>query len=172
LRRADYVAELTRAVNAGEFLGDRTEIIATEIDFLIDLHGHSIGGRIDRVDRSPDGISAVDYKSSSVKPPPVSDREGRKLDLQIAVYLAALREMYPLENIASGTYYSLSARKHFKADIPPDELLSEFINNVVSAPLTGGLHVRPISSETCAFCDYDRVCRNGSRIVRKEAAAK
>jgi ATP-dependent helicase/DNAse subunit B len=172
MRRADYVAELTRAVESADFLPAGSEIAATEQEFLVMLHDLRIRGRIDRVDRSAQGITAVDYKTSSKKPDAVRDREGRKLDLQIAVYLNALAELYPDENIAGGVYYSLSSRKYFPAEPADDAELKNFLVGVVDAPKTGSLAVRPISKKTCEYCDYDQLCRNGSRIARKEASAQ
>ena len=172
LRRAEYVARLTRAVNAEGFLPEGSEIIATEQDFTVMLHDLQIRGRIDRVDRTIDGLVAVDYKNAKKKPDPVSDREGRKLDLQIAVYLAALKRLYPDDTVAGGTYYSLSSCKGFPADVAEEAVLKGFLEGVTAAPRTGSLPVHPVSSNTCTYCDYDQLCRNGSRIVRKEAAAQ
>ena len=170
MRRADHVAELTRAVEAADFLPVGSEILAAEQSFLVTLHGLRLRGRIDRVDRSAAGVVAVDYKTSSKKPDPVRDRDGRKLDLQIAVYLAALAELYPQANVSNGVYYSLSSCKSFAADAADELVLRDFLAAVVEAPQTGSLPVRPLSKQTCEYCDYDPLCRNGSRIARKEAA--
>lgn len=170
LRRAEYVDRLTRAVNAADFLPERSEIAATEQEFEVTIHDLKIRGRIDRIDRTPNGLTAVDYKNGGKKPDSVCDREGRKLDLQIAVYLAALRSLYPREKVAGGFYYSLSSRKSFAADTAEEIVLKEFLEGILEAPRTGSLPVRPISAKACTYCDYDQLCRTGSRIVRKEAA--
>lgn len=172
LIKAEYLAALTRAVKAVDFLRDGCEIAATEKEFTVDLHGLKVRGRIDRVDRTPGGLVAVDYKSGKDKPKPAKDRDGRKLDLQLAVYLAAMKMLYPGENVAGGVYYSLAACKTHKGSAAEDGLLREFLAAVVEAPRTGSLAVRPISKDTCTYCDYDHLCRKGARLLRKEAAAR
>jgi RecB family exonuclease len=170
--RTQYVAELTKAVMAPDFLPEGATIAATEQEFQIGLHGLGVRGRIDRVDRTDQGMTAVDYKTSSRKPDPVKDRDGRKLDLQIAVYLAALRQLYPQMPAIGGAYYSLSARKRFSSDAVDDDVLRAFLAGVTGTPGTGSLPVRPISPDACTFCDYDPLCRKSSRLARKEAVAE
>jgi CRISPR/Cas system-associated exonuclease Cas4 (RecB family) len=157
---------------APDFLPEGATIAATEQEFQIGLHGLRVRGRIDRVDRTDQGMTAVDYKTSSRKPDPVKDRDGRKLDLQIAVYLAALRQLYPQMPAIGGAYYSLSARKRFSSDAVDDDVLRAFLEGVTGTPGTGSLPVRPISPDACTFCDYDPLCRKSSRLARKEAAAE
>ena len=172
LRRADYTAYLTRAVRAADFLHEGSEILATEKEFRITLHGLILRGRIDRIDHTPDGIAAVDYKTSGSKPEPVRNLKGDKIDLQLAVYYAALKELYQNEEIAAGSYYSLSGRKTFHPEQADDNVLYKFFESVIEAPRTGSLPVRPVAVSTCRYCDYDQLCRNGSRIIRKGASSK
>jgi superfamily I DNA/RNA helicase/RecB family exonuclease len=65
------------------------QALASEIDFAIEVGGHLIRGRIDRIDRLGDGIALLDYKTGRTL---ASDEEAGS-SLQLAIYyLAALRD--------------------------------------------------------------------------------
>ena len=63
--------------------------LAFEIDFAIEVGGHLIRGRIDRIDRLGDGIALLDYKTGRTLA--TEDQAGSSLQLAI-YYLAALRD--------------------------------------------------------------------------------
>lgn len=63
--------------------------LAFEIDFAIEVGGHLIRGRIDRIDRLGDGIALLDYKTGRS----LATEEQAGSSLQLAIYyLAALRD--------------------------------------------------------------------------------
>jgi superfamily I DNA/RNA helicase/RecB family exonuclease len=69
--------------------GPASEALAFEIDFTIEVGRHLVRGRIDRVDRSGDGIALLDYKTART---PASETDAAN-SLQLAIYyLAALRD--------------------------------------------------------------------------------
>jgi len=65
------------------------QALAFEIDFDIEVGGHRIRGRIDRIDRLGDGMALLDYKTG--RTPATEEQAGGSLQLAI-YYLAALRD--------------------------------------------------------------------------------
>ncbi len=81
------------------------------VELTAGRHRIRLRGKIDRVDRVNAGLLAVDYKTGAL--PAAKDiREAR--DLQLALYAAALEEMFP-EPSAGGAYHGVreGARRHF-----------------------------------------------------------
>jgi superfamily I DNA/RNA helicase/RecB family exonuclease len=70
--------------------GDARRALRFEVGFEMEVGGHLVRGRIDRVDPGPDGgIVLLDYKTARY---PASDEEAER-SLQLAIYyLAALRD--------------------------------------------------------------------------------
>ncbi len=69
--------------------GAARQALRFEIAFEMEVAGHVVRGRIDRVDRAADGIVLVDYKTART---PATEEEARR-SLQLAIYyLAALRD--------------------------------------------------------------------------------
>jgi len=72
----------------------------------VDVGGIRISGRIDRVDAAPGGspVFVVDYKSGSQSYGP---RFAENRALQVPLYLAALRALWPEVQVAGGAYAAL-----------------------------------------------------------------
>jgi len=61
--REVYLAQLERAVRAEDFALPGAEIAQTEARFTGEWQGFEVVGRVDRIDRTPEGLVFVDYKS-------------------------------------------------------------------------------------------------------------
>ena len=87
----------------GRGAGGRTEVYGR-------WAGFRLRGSIDRVEPRPDGLIAIDYKTSSKAPLGVQNEAGKaNIDLQLPIYLnVALAELYPDDPPASRRYYSLT----------------------------------------------------------------
>jgi ATP-dependent helicase/DNAse subunit B len=128
-------------------------------------------GYIDRVDDTPAGLLAIDYKTSSAPPKGVKNEAGRtKIDIQLPLYMkVALPILYPGRPIAGGIYYSLTKGKPLgSVSSEYTTELDAFAEKVKQILLTGNYAVEPDADRhACIYCDYDIVCRKGQRLYRK-----
>jgi len=169
-RRFEHIKILTRAIQTPDFLQSGAEILALETDFVGEWYGLKVRGRVDRVDRTAQGLLLLDYKTSSQPPVGVKDESGKaNLDLQLPLYIhLAQTTLFPGKQV-DGAYYSLiKGKKLYKAK-PNQETLSAMADRVKNHLETGYYPVEPdIEQQACRSCPYNLVCRKGSRNSRKE----
>jgi DNA helicase-2/ATP-dependent DNA helicase PcrA len=125
-----------------------------ERKFDIRIGPHHVRGRVDRVDRLPDGShELIDYKTGERK----SEAELEN-DLQLALYRLAAREAWDLEVGAGSYYYVLDAEK-VAAPVRPDdaERVERTVLEVGEGVTSQDFEPRP-SPTTCGWCDYRLVC--------------
>jgi DNA helicase II / ATP-dependent DNA helicase PcrA len=148
-----------RAVEALEryWADDRrseAEPVWFERSFAFRLGQHLLRGRVDRVDRHPDGTyELIDYKTGKAK-----SAEDLREDIQLSLYQMGARESWRLETSAQSYLYVLSGEK------VPVEHSDEELERVKStvAEIAGGILKQQFeptpSSEICRFCDYRIIC--------------
>ena len=125
-----------------------------ERSFSFHLGPHLLRGRVDRVDRLPDGrYELIDYKTG--KPKSAADlRE----DVQLSLYQMGARESWDLETSAQSYYYVLDNEK-VPVEHSEDEL--ERVRGTVST-IADGIMAQEFeptpSPEICSFCDYRIIC--------------
>ncbi len=160
--REVYLAQLERAVRAEGFALPGAEVAQTEARFAGEWQGFEIVGRVDRVDRTPEGLVFIDYKSTASAPKP---------DLQLSVYReAAAPALFPGEPVQDAYYYSLRRAERIKAKEPSAEAL-ESMAEEMKTNLEGGRLPPDVLQRVCSFCEFDLVCRRGPRLDRKETEA-
>lgn len=142
------------------FLPSDNQIIDRERDFRIQWYDLKIKGKIDRLDRTSTGIEVIDYKSSSSPPVGIKDESGKaNIDLQIPLYIDAMAQEYPEENI-NAVYYSLSKCKPIRRNKTNPEDLEKFAYRVKQHLTEGNYPVEPdIQFKACNYCSFDLVCR-------------
>jgi superfamily I DNA/RNA helicase/RecB family exonuclease len=138
--------------------------LAIEVGFDIDVGGHAVRGRIDRVDRAEDGegIILLDYKTARSIP---SEAEAAR-SLQLAIYyLAALRDpelaafgppvemqlVYPAEQ---------RGRRFRRVAQRPDDDHAERVERRLLPLLEGAAAERfePDPHADCRFCAFKTIC--------------
>jgi RecB family exonuclease len=125
----------------------------------VDLGGIRISGRIDRVDAPPGGspVFVIDYKSGVQSYGP---RFAEKRALQVPLYLAALRVLWPEVEVAGGAYAALgdlTVRGAVRADLATQVgWLSEKCY----------MHPADLDAEVEACLDLARVAAEGIRLGR------
>ncbi len=131
-----------------------SEPVAFERSFAFKLGPHLLRGRVDRVDRLPDGRhELIDYKTGK----PKTALELRE-DVQLSLYQMGARESWGLETSAQSYYYVLDGEK------VPVEHSEEELDRVRStvAEIAGGITRQEFdptpSYEICSFCDYRIIC--------------
>jgi ATP-dependent helicase/DNAse subunit B len=172
LARSEHLKALRRAVESDAFITAGAKPVAVEKKYEGEWCGLAMNGFIDRVDHSPDGILAIDYKTGSAKPKGIKNELGKmSVDVQLPIYIkVALPALYPESPVAGGSYYSLTTRKPLAevgSDYPPE--LDTFAEKVKQILKDGTYPVDPdMDRYACMYCDYDIVCRKGQRLYRKE----
>jgi len=130
------------------------EPVWLERKFDIRVGEHHVRGRVDRVDRLPDGShELIDYKTGERK----SEAE-LESDLQLALYRLAARQAWEIEAGAGSYYYVLDAEK-VAAPVRADdaERVERTVLQVGEGILGQDFEPRP-SPKVCSWCDYRLIC--------------
>jgi DNA helicase-2/ATP-dependent DNA helicase PcrA len=130
------------------------EPVWLERKFDIRIGPHHVRGRIDRVDRLPDGThELIDYKTGERK-----SEAALENDLQLALYRLAAREAWGLEAGSGSYYYVLDAEKVAAPTKPDDaERVERTVLAVGEGVLGQDFEPRPAPT-TCGWCDYRLIC--------------
>ncbi len=137
---------------------DPAEPVWFERSFSFRLGPHMLRGRVDRVDRLPDGgYELIDYKTGRPKTP-----TQLRDDVQLALYSLAAREAWDLDASQQSYLYVLDDEK---VPLPPAvdrEWVSDTVLSVGEGILAQGFEPTP-SYAACSMCDYRIVCPAAER---------
>ncbi|HET8815198.1 MAG TPA: ATP-dependent DNA helicase [Solirubrobacterales bacterium] len=130
------------------------EPVWLEKKFDFKVGDHHVRGRVDRVDRLPDGdYELIDYKTGERK-----SEEELASDLQLALYRMAAREAWGIEASTGSYYYVLDAEKVPAPTRPDDaERVERTVLQVGEGILSQDFEPRP-SPAVCSWCDYRLIC--------------
>jgi len=130
------------------------EPVWLEKKFDFKVGDHHVRGRVDRVDRLPDGdYELIDYKTGERK-----STEELDDDLQLALYRMAAREAWGIEASTGSYYYVLDAEKVPAPTRPDDaERVERTVLQVGEGILSQDFEPRP-SPKVCSWCDYRLIC--------------
>jgi DNA helicase II / ATP-dependent DNA helicase PcrA len=142
------------------FRSEDSKPVWFERSFTFKLGPHLLRGRVDRVDRLPDGeYELIDYKTGRPK-----SSEQLLDDVQLSLYAVGAREAWSLDSSSQAYYYVLDDQK---VSIPADqgdrsEWIREVAMEVAAGILSQGFEPTP-SYEACAVCDYRLMCPAAER---------
>jgi DNA helicase-2/ATP-dependent DNA helicase PcrA len=130
------------------------EPVWLERKFDFKVGDHHVRGRVDRVDRLPDGdYELIDYKTGERK-----SEEDLENDLQLALYRMAAREAWGIEASTGSYYYVLDGDKVAAPTKPDDaERVERTVLQVGEGILSQDFEPRP-SPSVCSWCDYRLIC--------------
>jgi DNA helicase II / ATP-dependent DNA helicase PcrA len=133
---------------------DAGEPVWFERSFSFRMGPHLLRGRVDRVDRLPDGrYELIDYKTGKAK----SATELRE-DVQLSLYQMGARESWGVETSAQSYYYVLENEKvpveHSEEEL---ERVRGTVSEIAEGIMAHRFEPQP-SPEICPFCDYRIVC--------------
>ena len=141
------------------FQGEAAEPVWFERSFSFNMGPHVLRGRVDRVDRLPDGgYELIDYKTGRPKRP-----ADLRDDVQLALYAVGARESWHLDAARQSYYYVLDDAK-VPVDFSEDE--REWITDTVLEVADGiqGQGFEPTPSfSACSICDYRIACPAAER---------
>ena len=125
-----------------------------ERSFNFRIGPHQVRGRVDRVDRTPEGgFELIDYKTGERAPAPIPSG-----DVQIALYRLGAREAWQVE-ADSGSYWYVLDDERVPVPAQPDD--AERVERTVLEVAAGiegqDFEPRP-SHQVCSWCDYRLIC--------------
>jgi DNA helicase II / ATP-dependent DNA helicase PcrA len=141
------------------FRDDDSEPLWFEKAFSFRMGAHTLRGRVDRVDRLPDGdYELIDYKTGR----PRSAAQLRE-DVQLSLYAVGAREAWGLESSRQSYLYVLDDAK---VPLPAEEVdrdwITETVFEVADGILAQGFEPTP-SYAACSICDYRIACPAAER---------
>jgi len=131
-----------------------SEPVWLEKKFDFKVGEHHVRGRVDRVDRHPDGeYELIDYKTGERK-----SAEELESDLQLALYRMAAHEAWEIDAATGSYYYVLDGDKVAAPTKPDDaERVERTVLQVGEGILGQDFEPRP-SPTVCSWCDYRLIC--------------
>jgi DNA helicase II / ATP-dependent DNA helicase PcrA len=131
-----------------------SEPVWFERSFAFRMGPHLLRGRVDRVDRHPDGsYELIDYKTGKSK----TESELRE-DVQLSLYQMGARESWRLETSAQSYFYVLSGEKvPVKHSAEELDRVRATVSEIAGGILKQRFEPTP-SPEICRFCDYRIIC--------------
>ncbi|HEY7892680.1 MAG TPA: ATP-dependent DNA helicase [Solirubrobacteraceae bacterium] len=144
----------------GELERQSAEPVWFERSFSFRLGPHHLRGRVDRVDRLPDGTyELIDYKTS--RPKSAADL---KEDVQLSLYALAAQEAWQLDATQQAYHYVLDSQKVL---VPAREeadagWITATVMEVGEGILAQEFEPTP-SHSVCSMCDYRIVCPAAER---------
>jgi DNA helicase-2/ATP-dependent DNA helicase PcrA len=130
-----------------------------ERSFSFQLGPHVIRGRVDRVDRRPDGsYEVIDYKTGRSK-----TAAELQSDVQLSIYQMGARESWGVETSAHSYYYVMTAEKVPVAH--SDEELDRVRATIeeIGAGISRQDFQPTPTQEICSFCDFRIICPAAER---------
>ena len=130
-----------------------------ERSFSFRMGPHTLRGRVDRVDRLPDGDhELIDYKTGRPR-----TAAALREDIQLSLYAVAAREAWGLEAAQQAYLYVLDDEK---VRVPREEIDPAWITETVMTVAEGiqGQGFEPTPSQAaCSMCDYAIACPAAER---------
>jgi DNA helicase-2/ATP-dependent DNA helicase PcrA len=125
-----------------------------ERSFAFRIGPHLLRGRVDRVDRHPDGsFELIDYKTGKARTP-----SQLKDDIQLPLYHIGARQSWKLEASRQSYYYLLDSEK---VPIEPNEeqvtRIEQPATAVAEGILSQSFEATP-SYAACSTCDFRLIC--------------
>jgi DNA helicase-2/ATP-dependent DNA helicase PcrA len=153
--RAPSLQELGRNYLRRAFdQGDLKKALLLEQPFSLPIDGLRVTGRIDRVDRLPDGgYEVIDYKTGSAR-----RAQDLQRDLQLGIYAMAAKEVFRFDPLTLSFYY-LETGERVSVEKPADRLAEDraMIRRAAEGIAAELFPARP-DRVKCAGCDFRLLC--------------
>ena len=141
------------------FAGDQGSPVWFERSFSFRIGPHLLRGRVDRVDRHPDGsYELIDYKTGRARTP-----SQLKDDIQLSLYQLGARESWKLDSARQSYYYVLDDERVPLAPSQEDVIrITDTATEVASGILNQEFEPQP-SFGACSICDFQLICPAAER---------
>jgi RecB family exonuclease len=153
---------------------DKKKSIATEHRFIVKVGNHTLGGAIDRIDRTESGFEIIDYKTSR-KIPPQKEIDN---DLQLSIYLRAFITQWPslFERLGDTAKITLSL-EYLRHNLRLSTTRTQDDLKKIDADILGIIYqvqeaekqknFEPHLNPLCDWCDYQKICPLWSHKFKK-----
>jgi len=127
--------------------------IGLEKSFVLDIDGIKLRGKIDRIDKLPDGkLEIIDYKTGTTKTQKEVDN-----DVQMTIYTMAATEALKIKPDMLSLYFLESGDKLSTNRTQKQvDAQKEIIKEVVEGIRKGNFEPKP--GHECRWCDYKSIC--------------
>jgi len=133
----------------------KNELVGTEIPFDVKIGEITFTGRIDRLEKNPDGkYEIVDFKSGST----VKSKNKAKVDPQLNIYAKAIEKIKG-ELPAKASLFYVEKDKMVEYEVSPESVAEalEPIAEMTKKILAEKFEPTP-SPGACMFCSYQSIC--------------
>ncbi|MEH2170130.1 MAG: PD-(D/E)XK nuclease family protein [Nostoc sp.] len=128
--------------------------LTVENEFSGEWHGLNIKGLIDRIDRTPQGLVLLDYKTSSEAPRGIKNESGKaNVDIQLPLYIHfGSTTLFRGETVHETYYYSVTKGKKLFKKQPSQETLEAIAQKIKTFLQTGYYAVKPdVEQYACQY---------------------
>jgi DNA helicase-2/ATP-dependent DNA helicase PcrA len=141
------------------FAGERGAPVWFERNFSFRIGPHLLRGRVDRVDRLPDGsYELIDYKTGRARTP-----SQLRDDIQLSLYQIGARESWKLDSSRQSYYYVLDDEKVPLEPSQEDVIrIQDTAAEVATGILNQEFEPKP-SFAACSICDFQLICPAAER---------
>ncbi len=141
------------------FAGDRGSPMWFERSFSFRIGPHLLRGRVDRVDRHPDGsYELIDYKTGRAR-----TKSQLKDDIQLSLYQIGARESWKLDSARQSYYYLLDDERVPLEPSQEDVIrITDTATEVATGILAQEFEPKP-SFGACSICDFQLICPAAER---------
>ncbi len=133
----------------------QNEVVGTEVPFEVKIGGITFTGRIDRLERNPDGkYEVVDFKSGSS----AKSKDKARADHQLNIYAKAVEKIMGALPAKASLFY-LEKDRMVEYDITEESVAEsmESIKEMAEDVLKEDFGPTP-SFRSCLFCSYHSIC--------------
>lgn len=135
---------------------DHRDILAVEKEFRLRVGSYEVLGYIDRIDRIDDEtIEVIDYKTNRL----IFTRDEVSTDLQLTVYLMAVRELWPWAKKVRLVFHLLRHNMRMQTDRTDEQIdaAREYIVSI-GGRTEGTDDFAPRLNPNCQYCDHRQHC--------------
>ncbi len=127
--------------------------LGIEKDFILDIDGIKLKGKIDRIDKLPNGsVEIIDYKTGNSKTQKEVDD-----DVQMTIYKMAAEEALNIKPDSLSFYYleageKISTNRTQKQIDAQKKVIKDVVDGIKEK------NFKPNPGQSCRFCPYKRIC--------------